>query len=182
MTPVLSSDFFWYGPGAAGGGGGAAASCSFTWDSTVTPVPAMPPGASVGAKVPPAASVAILLSELALRSRFVELRVIEFIETILGEAEQFGRSRIGSHKFCEVLVLLLTLLCCLCYGLIQGLYGILQRLDVGFQSGNAIFCFFNNRLCVGDGLLERLLLIISHIKLLSAVLAFVIIILLLGLQ
>ena len=40
-------------------GGGAGFACV----STVTPVPAMPPGAAVGAKVPPAASVARSSSE-----------------------------------------------------------------------------------------------------------------------
>merc|ERR1719213_1515537 len=48
---------------AVSGGGGGAALCSETEARTVTPVPAMPPGAAVGAKVPPMLRVICSSSE-----------------------------------------------------------------------------------------------------------------------
>merc|ERR1719217_907477 len=62
ITPLLSSLFLLKAAAVSGGGGGAAL-CAETSARTVTPVPAMPPGAAVGAKVPPFATVILSSSD-----------------------------------------------------------------------------------------------------------------------
>mmetsp|Transcript_21501 Transcript_21501/g.50049 ORF Transcript_21501/g.50049 Transcript_21501/m.50049 type:complete len:287 (-) Transcript_21501:1217-2077(-) len=120
--------------------------------------------------------------ELNLGRSFVQLRVVELIQSVLGKAEQFLGGRVRGHELFVFSVLLFPVLCCLGDGLVQlsdpclkcG-NGLFQALNVLPQSGNC-------RLLVRDAALQGLLLVIGSVKLSSAVLLLVAIVHLLLLQ
>merc|ERR1719240_974342 len=112
----------------------------------------------------------------------VQLGIVEFVQAILCESNQFLCGSIGRHQGSVVFVFLLSLLSCLCNALVQSADAILQCVDLLLSGDNALLALCNCGLQVCDLFLLNLLLVIREVKLFITILFLVIVISLLLLK
>merc|ERR1740130_1391499 len=127
-------------------------------------------GATTGQSCP------VRIGQLALWRSFVELRIIELVQAVLCEAENFFGSTIRGHQFRELGVFLFALLSCFSHRFVKCNHACLECLDLVGKSGNEFRLLADGGFQVAHGPLETLLLVIGLVELCLAVLFFAIVI------
>mmetsp|Transcript_21364 Transcript_21364/g.31594 ORF Transcript_21364/g.31594 Transcript_21364/m.31594 type:complete len:521 (-) Transcript_21364:66-1628(-) len=124
----------------------------------------------------------VLRAQLLLGRGLVELRVVKFVEPVLGKAEQLNGSAVRGHEFFVLYVLCLSLFSRLCNRLVESLDTSLESLDFLGQRCNALLGAGNGSLLLGEGAIQSLHVVVGDVKLRLAIFLLVVVIELLLLE